>query len=530
MRTFSTNVSAIALTAILSTSLVLSGCGDKDKSKSTSSEVKIEKITPRKVSNDQAQKALTALSLSESGSGALSWAAKTGDSGNYVFTDVVIAGEDKDDKPVKVGTLELKGAHMEGDLVAFDVITMNNMSTEDDDAVISIKKVELLKPSPTISNEIAKFFGGDDDAFENVEGEFSIGGFDLVGLDIAGDDGKITMDKMMFGEAKDKTGVFTLKNLNMDIQEDEDVKLSLGSIDVTGLNVDKYKGLISAAIKSGNHEGDGADIGDDAMKNLVKSMNPYSPDYKNFTLRDFDANISGLTIDIDSVEGKASVKKGVTTITQVTSPMIITPPAEGGKKEMQQFATALKDMGYDRLVFQSSSKSMLNEATDSVEVVDSYLKLEDGFKLNFDYSLTGVKEMMAKAAELGATDAVNTNPNAALEMLSSMKIAKARIALEDNSIVERSFKLAAKQQGADVAMLKNSAKAGLAFLPMMAKDPAQQTLAMEASQALGTFLDKSGTLVIEMNPATPVDMGAITNGAQQGNFDVSTLGLSIRAE
>ena len=112
----------------------------------------------------------------------------------------------------------------------------------------------------------------------------------------------------------------------------------------------------------------------------------------------------------------------------------------------------------------------------------------------------------------------------------AMKISKARIALEDNSIVERSFKFAAKQQGTDPSMLKNSAKAGLAFLPMMAKDPAQQTLAMEASKALGAFLDNSGTLVVEMNPAAPVDMGAITSGAQKGDFDVSALGLSIRAE
>ena len=181
MRTFSTNVSAVALTAILSTSLVLSGCGGKDKSKSTSSEVKIQEIAPRKVSSAQGEQALTALSLKESGSGALSWAAKTGDAGNYVFTDVVIKGDDKDDHPMNVKKLELKGAHMEGDLVAFDVITMNDMSTKDDDAVVTIKKLELIKPSPTISNEIAKAFGGNKDAFEDVDGEFSIGGFDMVG-------------------------------------------------------------------------------------------------------------------------------------------------------------------------------------------------------------------------------------------------------------------------------------------------------------------------------------------------------------
>jgi hypothetical protein len=527
MRTFSTNVSAVALTAILSTSLVLSGCGDKNKGKSTSSDVKIEKVEARKVDNAQAEKALTALSLSESGSGSLSWAAKTGDSGNYVFTDVVIQGGDSDDNPMNVETLELKGAHMVGDLVAFDVITLNNMSTKDDDAVVAIKKIELIKPSPSISNEIAKAFGGDDDAFDDMDGEVGIGGFDMVGLDVTSDDGKISMDKFMFGEAKDKTGVFTLKNLNMDIQDDEDVKITLGSVDVTGLNLEKYKGLIQASMEAGEN---GEEIGQDAMKKLMNSMNPYSPDYKNFSLKDFDMDISGLTVDVDSIDGKTTTKNGITTITQTTSPMIITPPAEGGKKEMQQFSAALKDMGYDRLVFQSSSKSILDEATDSVEVVDSYLEMQDGFKLNFDYNLSGIKELMDKATAFGANNKASDNPLAAMELLSSMKISKARIALEDKSIIERGFKFAAKQQGADPSMLRNSAKAGLAFLPMMAKDPAQQALAMEASQALGSFLDNSGTLIIEMNPETPVDMGAITSGAQQGDIDVSTLGLSIRNE
>ena len=527
MRTFSTNISAIALTAVMSTSLVLSGCGDKNKSKSTTSVVKIEEIAARKVDNAQANKALTALSLNESGSGALSWAAKTGDSGNYVFTDVVIQGDDKDDKPMKIETLELKGAHMEGDLVAFDVITMNNMSTKDDDAIVTIKKLELIKPSPALSNEIAKFFGGDDEAFEDVEGDLGIGGFDMVGLNVVGDDAKITMDKFMFGEAKDKTSVFTLKNLNMNIQEDEDVKISLGSIDMTGVNIEKYKNLIGASFKAGKS---GDEIGEDAMKKIMNSMNPYAPDYKNFSLKDFDMDIAGLTVDIDSIDGKSTTKGGITTITQYTSPMIITPPVDGGKKELIQFTEALKDMGYDRLVFQSSSTSILNEATDSVEVVDSYIELQDGFKLNFDYSLNGIKELMEKATTLSVNTGGSPNPMAAFDMLNSMTISKARISFQDNSIIDRSFKFAAKQQGADPAMLRNSAKAGLAFLPMMAKDPAQQTLAMQASQALGSFLDNSGTLVIEMNPAAPVNMGAITSGAQQGDFDVSTLGLSIRAE
>ena len=527
MRKISTNISALALGAVLSTSLVLSGCGDKNKNKTTSAEVKFEKIADRNVDEAQANEALTALSLNESGSGVFSWDGKTGSAGNYVFENVSIKG-DKGDDPIKVGKLELSGAHMQDDKVAFDRIVFNNMTTVDDDSKIAVKRIELLKPSADLSNEIARAFSGDDEAFEDFEGDIGIGGFDMTGLNVSGgEDGTITMDKIAFGEAKDKTGVFTMRNLNMNIKDKESVQMNLGSIDVVGFNINKYKGFIEESMKA---ENSGDEIGEETMKKIMASLNPYAPDYKSVSIKNFNADIDGLKIDMASADANTSTKNGKTTITSSTSPITVTPPVQPTDRGMKEFADALTEMGYEKLVFRSAQNSVLDEKTDTMSVNDSYIEMEDGFKLSYNYGLSGVKEMMEKAAVLEAGNGSAANPLAAMEMMNSMKFANLKIALADNSIIDRSFKLAASKQGGTAESLKMQAKAGLAFLPMMAKDPGQQTLAMEASKALGQFLDNSGTLVLEMNPAEPVLLGDVADSAQKGDFDVSQLGISIRTE
>lgn len=61
---------------------------------------------------------------------------------------------------------------------------------------------------------------------------------------------------------------------------------------------------------------------------------------------------------------------------------------------------------------------------------------------------------------------------------------------------------------------------------MMARDEAQQKLATELAASLGALLDNGGTLVIAMNPDTPLDFSTLVNAGSE-DFDVSKLGVSI---
>jgi len=79
----------------IAATLILGGCGDKNKTKASKAGVAIEKIEARKVSDAEGMQALAAFSLAKPGAGTLQWDNRDGSGGNYTFTDVTISDDDK---------------------------------------------------------------------------------------------------------------------------------------------------------------------------------------------------------------------------------------------------------------------------------------------------------------------------------------------------------------------------------------------------------------------------------------------------
>lgn len=519
------SVSKLALGAVLSASLLFGGCKDKDANNPKKASNAIVKVETRKVNEAEAQKALQALSLAESGSGNFQWADKSGSAGNYVYTDVTLKGEKG--KPLHVGKMEIKGVHMQDEKAVFDKAAFYDMNIEDDDAVVKIDKLTLIKPSPTLANELARAFSGDENAFENVEGDISFGGFELAGLDVKADDGNMKLKNLEFGEAKDKTGVFTLSSLEFDGQgKGDNVKFSLDSVQVHGANIQKYKGLFSAAMKE-SKEGK---VSEDAMKQFMSGMNPYDPDFKDFSIRGLHIAGDGMQIKLDSYEGKADRKGDKIYMSTKMSPLTIAPSKDTKNKDIQKMAEALETLGYESLDFTMGGTSVIDAANDNMKSDDTYLELKDGFRLSYNYDLDGYKAFVQKMME-ASTNGEKANPMAAMGAMNTLRVNRVKLSLRDDSIIDRAFKFAAKEQGSSVDQLKQQAKMGLAFAGMMAKDEAQQKLATELAGAVTKLIDDGGTLVIDMNPKEPVDMGALMAGGMGGgNFDVSKLGITITHE
>ena len=519
MQMLSSSLSKLALATALSTTLILGGCGKKNAAPEVAS------VKTRAVSDANAMQALTLMGLNESGSGELSWASRTGDKGNYVFTNVV--PKNKDDKDASFGSLELKGVHMDGEQAVFDQITLNDFkAVDEDETIVTFKTLSLTEPSPALAAAFADALGGNDDAFDDIEGDISFTAINFTGLKVVDEEGTVNLDSVNFGKSKDGTGVFSINNLNMDMTDDgTHIKMNLGSMDITGVNIDKYKGIFEAAVKNGK---DGKTIDDEAMKKLMGAMDPYNPDFKDFSLKNFHVDADGLVVNLDSMKGNATRKGDKITMTQTMSPLTITPSKTSKDKGMKKFNEALDTLGYESLEFTMTQNSVLNAKTDSMIIKDSYIAMKDGFKLSFDYDMVGYKAYMQEALALSGK--AESNPMAMLGMLDKLQVKKLRIALKDDSIVDRSFKFAAKEQGGTPADLKQKAKMGLAFLPMMAKDEGQQKIATDLSAALGAWLDNGGSLVINMDPKEPVVIGNIAKGSMSGAFDLGTLGLTITQE
>ncbi|PHR91551.1 MAG: hypothetical protein COA69_10150 [Robiginitomaculum sp.] len=520
MLNFKPSISTLAIGAVLSTSLVLGGCNKKpDVSKSEEIVLK-----DRTVSETDAVRALKLMGLDVSGSNEFVWAARSGSAGNYTYTDIV--RKDEDDGVTGAGSLELRGVHMEGDQPAFDQLVLKNFQSKDDDALISFKTITLTEPTAALAGAIGLVMGGDEDAFDDMEGDVAFSAISFSGLKVSGDDGVLTLDGVKLAKTADGKGIFTFDNLDMDMTDNgKSIKMKLGAINVVGVNIDKYKDMVAAMVEEGK-AGEGFD--EKSLKALVGSMNPYDPDFENFSLTNFNMNAQGLIINLDSLTGTAKKKGGKTIMSQTMSPLTITPPKETTDKDMIKFNEAMATLGYDALEFTMEQNSVLDEAADSMIVKDSYIAMKDGFNLSFDYDMLGYKAYLEAA--IASTANANMNPMDAMAMMEAFKIKSMRIALRDDSIVERAFKLAAKQQGGTPAALKNQAKMGLAFLPMMAQDEGQQKIASELSTALGAWLENSGTLVFDMKPETPVSIGEIGKNSMNGDFDAASLGLTITHE
>lgn len=533
----SLKVSTLALACAMSATLILGGCGGKDKSKNAKI-AKLEKVDTRKVDNAEAAQALTALSLNESGSGALSWAKRTGDGGNYTYTDVVVKGDK--DADVKIAKLELFGAHMQDEQANFDKIEFRDFTVADkkEDRNFSIGRVSLVNPSPDLAASIIEAFSGAEDGLEDIDGDISFQAMSFSNMKASGDGSNMSIKSMSMGEAKDMTGVFSLTGLDVDAKMENDdgdaedirkmdmgnLKISLGSFNVTGANMEKYKGFMTESMKQGRANGS------TAIANIMKTMNVYDPDFKSVNLRDLDVNADGMVLALKSYEASMQEKDGVVTMSHKMSPLSIIPAKDGSVMGQKRAANTLSKMGYDRFEFSMGGNSIMDENADTLKTHDSFIELRDGFRLSYDLDISGYKDFTEQAVSAKSTGSLK-NPMAAMGMASALEITKLRIALRDDSIVDRYFKMTAEQRDTTADALKQKIKDSLGRISMEAEDEAQQKFADELLDSVTSFLDGGGTLVFEMAPANPVNPGGIAMGAMFGaKPDFTSLGITISTQ
>ena len=241
-------------------------------------------------------------------------------------------------------------------------------------------------------------------------------------------------------------------------------------------------------------------------------------------------NFAGLKLNLDSVNGKIEKKDGKVIMSQSMSPLTISPVAGTEEEDMKMFAEFLTSFGYDKLEFTLEQNSIIDEASETLVVTDSYIQMKDGFKLSYDLDVSGYKKFTEQAAAAQSGGSL-LNPLAAIGMASSIEISKLRLALHDDSILDRYFKMSAKENNTTPDALKNEIKDILGQISMEAQDEAQQKLADALKNSVTKFLDDGGTLVFEMNPAAPVNPGSIAIGAMFGSIpDIAAMDITISTE
>lgn len=516
-------LSSVAIVSVL----IMGGCSDKNKGADTETHtismaaLDSTTLTPdqfkpflavdnRKVSETDAERALTMMGLNTPREGQFSWNSKRGKAGDYSYKNLTAVGKDGED--IKIAELNLTGVHMSNDAPTFDRIDVSGLDVTGADATLSLASMSLSDPSPALGASILEALQTAQRVkdLSQMSGDLQIDGDDIefgallmTDLTAGSTDGTMSLSSLGWGE-DDSSGkaIFLVEGIKLsgkDKESETPVNMSLDYASATGID--------SAQMRRMRQDGE--------QPNL---FSPYNHMADGVSLKNFKLSADTLNFTIPSITTKSDMSGSKKTIKQVMDASTLSFSAKPTSPDLVEAWTFFQQSGYESLQFSGSSTTIIDETADTIEITDSRLSLKDGFDLNF--SMTGS----------GLTSGSTAGEGEPAQMLNALSIGSLNLSLTDKSIVDRVFNAVAAQQGNSPSVVKMLTKTGLMGFGFMASGQAetkdQQKLITEGVNALSKFLDSGGKLTINLNPAQPLPAGYFSNMNPQ-DIDPVRLGLTV---
>ena len=343
----------------------------------TIAEPVLKELSIRAGDPTEAADALAAMSLSDSGSGVLSFAGSTTDGATATFTDLTVTGEDA----LKAGSLVFEGLDMEGGQANFGKMSLNDVTITDEEEDVDVKlgSIELINPSPELAAWLAASLNGQEVPFPSAD-KIVFDSWSMNGLtgDFADTDaeGTFGIDKI---EIRDMTNlkaaqaVISGLSLNgSDTEEGIDFDISLGS--VTASNVDAK--FVQAIQENADDE--------EAMMSAIMDLayaNPMEPGYDSFKLDELAIDVAGASFAIPSIVAGVERNAAGQAVKFVTDPYSMTLKADAAGGEVgEQLLQGLSVVGYEELELKGASVATYDPDTDIVEFAagSNYFELVDG--------------------------------------------------------------------------------------------------------------------------------------------------------
>ncbi len=192
-----------------------------------------------------------------------------------------------------------------------------------------------------------------------------------------------------------------------------------------------------------------------------------------------------------------------------------------------QVASVLTDLGMMTMPFDGFFVSSTDFANDTMKISEGRVDFKDQFALNILMDTSGMMAYQEKLAELGL-DGITADPEA-VAAIPMYDINNISLAITDQSIMERVWKMAAKmQQMDDPEMMKSQAKGLLAMGAMGAGTEAERKLMGQVSGAVNKFIDQNGTLTVGMSPSKGFfKMVENPDPSMDPNKMIESMGLTI---
>ncbi|MEL6663325.1 MAG: hypothetical protein AAFO57_06055 [Pseudomonadota bacterium] len=502
-------------------------------------------ITLRSGDAGQAANALAAMSLSDSGSGRISFAGSNTDGDGATFTDVAISVPDDDGDEggqILVGTLEFDGLDMVDGEASFSKMSMTDIrlvpnDPEDaEEGELTVDNVELLNPSPALAAWVASLTGNEAPGKFPTGADLSFDAMTLSNMNFSLEDGSDTVDFdlgniQFLGASETGVGVAKIEgvNLNAASKGEDPVMLRLGSISMTGIG-EKVMNAMQEGFEAGLENADPM-----ASQGLMEAIyaDPLEPGYDSMLIDDVAFEMGGVDFTLPSLAATVQRNSDGQAVGNVTEPftMTLSADAEAGKTGAE-LAGMLGMLGYEQLTLTGAGKTTINPETDTViyDASENYYTLEDGFTLRFGADMSGISEYSRK---LAAMDLDDPSPDPAMlqDAASELVFSQLTIQFEDDSIVDRAFNLYAAQSGEDPAAVRQQAVSMIQLAPMMAAGAGvDMTIVTEFTTAAAAFLQEPGTLTISLDPQEPLSMATFENIQDPSMITKDMLGLSVTHE
>lgn len=511
--------------------VLVAACGGADAPAEVNiAEPVLKELSVRAGDPAEAAQALAAMSLTDSGSGVLSFAGSTTDGATATFTDLTITGEDA----VKVGSLVFEGLDMEGEQANFGKMSLNDItvSEEGEDVEVKLGSIELINPSPELAGWLTASLNGQEVPFPAAD-KVVFDSWSMNGL--TGDfsdteaEGTFGIDKIEIRDMTDlkaaKTVISGLALNGTDSSDGVDFDIKLGS--VTATNVDAK--FIKAIQENVDDE--------DAMMSAIMDMayeNPMEPGYDSFTLDDLAVDVAGAAFAIPSLVAGVERNAAGQPVKFITEPYSMTLKADGAGGEVgEALLQGLSVVGYEELEMKGASVASYDPDQDivSFDAGTNYFELVDGAKFSFGGKIEGYAEANRKMGEAMDFEALSAggepDPSAMQDAFSGLTFHNFEMSIADDSLLDRAFNAAATAQGADPAELKSQIGMGLAMAPMMAQGSGvDMALVTEATGALSSFINDGGTLTLKLSPETPLSVAAIMANPDPAAYTKEALGFT----
>ncbi|MGB3624988.1 MAG: hypothetical protein WA989_04120 [Henriciella sp.] len=511
---------------------VLSGCGNDggDAADRPLSEVSVRAGDPA-----EANDALAAMSLTNSGDGVVVYGNKSVDGAKATFSDVTIAGDEADG--LSAASLVFDGLDMVDGKASFSKMTLSDISIDDeemDNGSVTVGAIEVLNPTPELAAWLAAHLGAADAEapFPSAE-QIGFDAWTISDIAAAFDDedatGTFSINSFEVRDLKDqKAARAVLKDLKFDVMDEDSgtpVKMSLASLNMSGLDL----GFLEAVQQNlGNEE----QLAQAVMEKVYEK--PMDPGYDRIAMDNFSVEAAGASFKMPSLDSSVERNAAGQPVKFVTEPFSMTLDADpDGGEAGAGLAQGLSMIGYESIEMKGAGTSTYDPENDVITFAakDNYFELVDGAKFNFGGKLAGYaaynKEVMTAFDFEDMAEGAEPDPMAFQEAMNELEFYNFELSVEDDSLVDRIFNAVAAQSGEDPEQMRAQAAMMMGMAPMMAQGSGiDMDIVTELATAVSGFITEPGTLTVKLNPNEPLSAETLSTMEDPSLLTKEYLGFS----